>query len=196
MIILFLLGQSHFLCWPLRFFHWVCVCVCVCGCAGSSLLCVGFLQLQRVGSTFQLRKQTDFYGQVSRSSDFSQWWAQLLCGTWDLPRPGIEPVSPALAGRFLTTGPLGKSQPPNCDSVKPMSFGGAKETFLEISPVDFPGGPVVKTLSFHFLGENRAAQPKKKEKSFSIDFSPFKACSPTLVLPDSSHQKVQSVRSP
>ena len=29
---------------------------------------------------------------------------------WDLPGPGIEPVSPALAGGFLTTGPLGKSQ--------------------------------------------------------------------------------------
>ena len=28
---------------------------------------------------------------------------------WDHPRPGIEPVSPALAGRFLTTGPPGKS---------------------------------------------------------------------------------------
>ena len=28
---------------------------------------------------------------------------------WDLPRPGIEPVSPALAGRFLTTVPPGKS---------------------------------------------------------------------------------------
>ena len=28
---------------------------------------------------------------------------------WDLPRPGIEPVSPALEGRFLTTGPPGKS---------------------------------------------------------------------------------------
>ena len=26
--------------------------------------------------------------------------AQLLRGTWDLPRPGLEPVSPALAGRF------------------------------------------------------------------------------------------------
>ena len=25
---------------------------------------------------------------------------------WDLPRPGIEPVSPALAGGFLTTAPL------------------------------------------------------------------------------------------
>ena len=28
---------------------------------------------------------------------------------WDLPRPGLKPVSPALAGRFLTTAPLGKS---------------------------------------------------------------------------------------
>ena len=27
---------------------------------------------------------------------------------WDLPRPGLEPVSPALAGRFLTTVPPGK----------------------------------------------------------------------------------------
>ena len=29
--------------------------------------------------------------------------AQLLCSMWDLPRPGLEPVSPALAGRLLTT---------------------------------------------------------------------------------------------
>ena len=28
---------------------------------------------------------------------------------WDLPGAGIEPMSPALAGRFLTTGPRGKS---------------------------------------------------------------------------------------
>ena len=26
--------------------------------------------------------------------------AQLFRGTWDPPRPGLEPVSPALAGRF------------------------------------------------------------------------------------------------
>ena len=37
--------------------------------------------------------------------------AQLLRGTWDLPRPGLEPVSPALAGRFSTTAPPGK---PRC----------------------------------------------------------------------------------
>ena len=27
---------------------------------------------------------------------------------WDLPRPGLEPMSPALAGRFSTTAPPGK----------------------------------------------------------------------------------------
>ena len=34
--------------------------------------------------------------------------AQLLCGMWDLPGPGLEHVSPALAGGFLTTAPSGK----------------------------------------------------------------------------------------
>ena len=34
--------------------------------------------------------------------------AQLLRGMWDPPRPGLEPVSPALAGRFSTTVPPGK----------------------------------------------------------------------------------------
>ena len=34
--------------------------------------------------------------------------AQPLCGMWDPPRPGLEPMSPALAGRLLTTAPLGK----------------------------------------------------------------------------------------
>ena len=34
--------------------------------------------------------------------------AQLLRRMWDLPRPGLEPVSPALAGRLSTTAPPGK----------------------------------------------------------------------------------------
>ena len=29
---------------------------------------------------------------------------------WDLPGPGLEPVSPALAGGFLTTVPPGKPE--------------------------------------------------------------------------------------
>ena len=34
--------------------------------------------------------------------------AQSLRGMWDPPRPGLEPVSPALAGRLSTTAPPGK----------------------------------------------------------------------------------------
>ena len=47
-------------------------------------------------------------------------WIQLLHGMWDLPRPGLEPMSPALAGGFLTTAPPGKpyvsllEELPNC----------------------------------------------------------------------------------
>ena len=33
----------------------------------------------------------------------------MLRDTWDLPGTGIEPVFPALAGRFLTTRPPGKA---------------------------------------------------------------------------------------
>ena len=35
--------------------------------------------------------------------------ALLFHDVWDLPRPGLEPMSPAVAGRFLTTAPPGKS---------------------------------------------------------------------------------------
>ena len=38
-------------------------------------------------------------------------WALLPQGLWDLPGPGIELMFPALAGRFLTTRPQGKSRP-------------------------------------------------------------------------------------
>ena len=34
--------------------------------------------------------------------------ASMLPGMWDHPRPGIESMSLALQGRFLTTGPQGK----------------------------------------------------------------------------------------
>ena len=36
-------------------------------------------------------------------------WAWLLHGMWDPPGPGLEPMSSALAGGFLTTVPQGKS---------------------------------------------------------------------------------------
>ena len=36
--------------------------------------------------------------------------AYLLRGMWDLPGPGLKPMSPALAGVFSTTAPPGKSR--------------------------------------------------------------------------------------
>ena len=37
-------------------------------------------------------------------------WAQLLCGMRDPLGPGLEPMSPALAGGLLTTAPPGKPE--------------------------------------------------------------------------------------
>ena len=37
-------------------------------------------------------------------------WAQLLCGMWDLLETEVQPMSPALAGRCITTGLPGKSK--------------------------------------------------------------------------------------
>ena len=48
------------------------------------------------------------HGLQTRSLSSCGSRAQLLRGMWDLPRPGLEPVSPALAGGFLTTAPPGK----------------------------------------------------------------------------------------
>ena len=45
-----------------------------------------------------------------RHTGFSSFgsWAYLLCSMWDLPRSGIEPQSPAMAGGVCTSEPPGK----------------------------------------------------------------------------------------
>ena len=104
--------------------HWVCVAAhglsLVAASRGcSSLRCVGFsLRCPRCGArTLGARASIV----VARGLSSCGSWAlerrlsscgtqaQLLCGMWDLPGPGFEPMSPALAGRFLTTAPPGKS---------------------------------------------------------------------------------------
>ena len=42
---------------------------------------------------------------------------------WDLPGPGLEPVSPALAGRFLTTVPPGKPEEEVLDEKTSANMG-------------------------------------------------------------------------
>ena len=85
------------------------------GCVGSSFLCQGFLQLWQAGATLHHGARASHYRglvaehrlQTRRLSNCGSR-AQLLRGMWDLPSPGLEPVSPALAGRFSTTAPPGK----------------------------------------------------------------------------------------
>ena len=101
------------------------------GCVRSSLLRVGFLQLWQVGAAFHcggfsccgaralgVRASVGVACRLSScgsralerrlSSCGAQ--AQLLRSMWNLPRPGLKPVCPALAGGFLTTAPPGKSR--------------------------------------------------------------------------------------
>ena len=110
------------------------------GCIGFSSLCAGFLQLQRAGATLCCSARASHCGGFSccGARALGVWAsvvvahglsscglravecrlsscgsrAQLLHGMWDLPGPGIEPVSPALAGGFLTTVPPGKPRSP------------------------------------------------------------------------------------
>ena len=49
-------------------------------------------------------------GAQAPDAQAQQLWltGQPLRGMWDLPRPGLEPMFPTLAGRFSTTAPPGK----------------------------------------------------------------------------------------
>ena len=49
---------------------------------------------------------------------------------WDLPGPGLEPMSPALAGEFLTTAPPGK---PDITSNINEDFWMAPDQFLTLN---------------------------------------------------------------
>ena len=106
------------------------------GFVGSLLLRAGFLWLLRVGATLGCGARASHCGgfsccgaralgaraslvvvhrlsscgsrAIERRLSSCGARAQLLCGMWDLPRPGRESVCPALAGGFLTTAPRGK----------------------------------------------------------------------------------------
>ena len=86
------------------------------GSVGSSLLCMGSPQLWQAGALFiavcgpltiAASPVVEHRLQTHRLSSCGSR-DQLLRGMWDPPRPGLEPVSPASAGRSSTTAPPGK----------------------------------------------------------------------------------------
>ena len=91
------------------------------GCVGSSLQCAGFslrwlLLLRSTGSrragSVVVAHGLSSCGSRALERRLSSCGAraQLLRGMWDLPGPGLEPGSPALAGRVLTTAPPRKPE--------------------------------------------------------------------------------------
>ena len=83
------------------------------GCVGSLLRYAGFsLQwLLLLRSTGSRRAGFSSCGTRALAHRLSSCGARAsaLRAMWDLPGPGIEPMSPALAGGFLTTAAPGKS---------------------------------------------------------------------------------------
>ena len=58
-----------------------------------------------------------------------EYWSELpLPPPRDLPDPGIKPTSPALAGKFFTTGPPGK--PPSRGLMRGNKYGTNKDAGL------------------------------------------------------------------
>ena len=83
------------------------------GCVGSSFLCKAFSSCSERGPLFiavhgpltvAASPIAEHRLQTRRLSSCGSR-AQSLCGMWDLPGLGHEPMSPALAGGFPTTAP-------------------------------------------------------------------------------------------
>ena len=95
------------------------LCTCFSGCREQGLLFVAMLGLLTVAASLVARRRLQanklqwlqHLGSALVRAGSRVWpsgcgtWAQLLCGMWSLLGPGLEPVSPALAGGFLSTVP-------------------------------------------------------------------------------------------
>ena len=83
------------------------------GCVGCSFLCEGFLQFRRAGATLHRGAWASHChglshcGAQAPDAQTQQLWITGLAALRHVG-PGLEPMSPALAGRFLTTAPPGK----------------------------------------------------------------------------------------
>ena len=85
---------------------------------------------------------------------------------WALPRPGLEPVSPALAGRLPTTAPPGK--PSLIDIYRTFHPKTADYTFFSSAHGTF-------SRIDHILGYRSNLSKFKKIEIVSIIFSDYKA---------------------
>ena len=122
---------------------------------------------------------------------------------WDLPGPGLEPMFPALAGRFLTTVPPGKSPQEFCiihifrlkeqrtsntgyfenlwentdyklNFLIPDMFNPVSSAIKKRKSWEFPGGPVVRTQCFRSCAPGLI--PGQETKIPHTSFMAWHAC--------------------
>ena len=145
----------------------------------SSLWCAGFslrwlLLLRSTGSRCAGFSSCGTRALESRLSSCGAQ-VQLFHGMWDLPRPGLEPVSPALAGGFLTTAPPGKPYlfifnslelmyNIMCRCIPQSSF----RTFL--SPPKIPSSPLRSTSWLPHLAAGNCAFCLDRFAQYSLSF--------------------------
>ena len=84
------------------------------GSAGSSLMSWGYslVTVPRLFTAVSSRVVEHGLSSCGTQAQLQYSWVQLPHGMWNFPGPGIEPMFPAQAGGFLTTGSPGspKSQ--------------------------------------------------------------------------------------
>ena len=79
----------------------------LCRCSLAFFSCPEWELLQLQSSGFSSRWLLLWNTDLQHGHSSCGVWGQLPQGLWDLLRPEIEPMSPALAGRYLTTEPPG-----------------------------------------------------------------------------------------
>ena len=133
------------------------------GCAESSLLRMGFRSLWCVGFSLW-----GFSGGAQAQSPHS---------IWNLPGPGIEPMSPALPGGFLTTGPPGNSgccsAAKSCPTLQPQGLHHARLPCLSLSPWVCPNSCSLSQLCYLTISSSAAP--------FSFCLRSFPASGPFLI---------------
>ena len=113
--------------------------------------------------------------------------AQFVHGMWDLPRPGLEPVSPAPAGRPSTTSPPGKP-PKDMFLITMLVYSRwaivfwmwGREGGKRINPDLSDAGARLCLLYLNLEGWGGASQEKKAGMDRALEVS-WVACDSTLL---------------
>ena len=89
-------------------------------------------------------------GPVSMGFPRQEYWSGLpFLSPGGFPDPGIEPLSPALAGGFFTTEPPGKPSVPSDDITPAVSKFSQNAVCCSFLCFDFPGGSDGKASAYN-----------------------------------------------